>query len=72
VDLLTDIDAPERDAEQVEENTPTVTGMYADLLNASLSSVNWHEIAEHFIEEVDKDEEDEPVTDYERSNGPKI
>ena len=42
--------------ELVEENTPTVTGMYADLLNASLSEVNWHEIAEHFIEEVDKDE----------------
>ena len=42
--------------ESVEENTPTVTGMYADLLNASLSEVNWHEIAEHFIDEVDKDE----------------
>lgn len=44
-------------SEEVNENTPTVTGMYADLLNASLSSVNWHEIAEHFIENVDKEED---------------
>lgn len=43
--------------EEVNENTPTVTGMYADLLNASIGSVNWHEIAAHYIEDVDKDEE---------------
>ena len=43
--------------DQVEENTPTVTGLYADLLSASLSEVNWREIAEHFIDEVDKEED---------------
>ena len=43
---------------QVEEGTPTVTGLYADLLNASLSEVNWLEIASHFIDNVDKEEED--------------
>ena len=42
---------------EVEENTPTVTGMYADLLNASLGSVNWYEVAEHYIDEVDKEED---------------
>ena len=42
--------------DSVEENTPTVTGMFADLLNASLSEVNWYEIAEHYIDDVDKDE----------------
>lgn len=40
-----------------EENTPTVTGPYADLLNAALSEVNWYEIAQHFIAEVDKEVE---------------
>lgn len=42
-----------------EENTPSVTGVYADLLNAALSEVNWYEIAEHYIADVDKEEEDE-------------
>ena len=43
--------------DSVEESTPTVTaGMFADLLNAALSEVNWYEIAEHFVENVDKDE----------------
>ena len=44
-------------SDQVSENTPTVTGLYADILNASLSAVNWHEIARHFIDSVDKEEE---------------
>jgi hypothetical protein len=44
-----------------EENTPAVTGVYADLLNASLSEVNWHEIAEALREDagVEEEEEDE-------------
>jgi hypothetical protein len=49
----------DRIKEMHEENTPTVTGVYADLLNASLGEVNWHEIAERYIEDVDKDVEDE-------------
>jgi len=36
-----------------------VTGVFADLLNASLSEVNWYEIAEHYISDIDKDEEEE-------------
>ena len=44
-----------------EENTPTVTGCYADLLNAALSEVDWYEIAEHLIE--DNYEASEPDTD---------
>lgn len=40
-----------------EENTPTVAGCYADLLNAALSEVNWYEIAEHFIDTVEKETE---------------
>lgn len=38
--------------EEHEENTPTVTGAFADLLNAALSEVNWHEIAEHLIDDA--------------------
>ena len=36
-----------------EENTPTVTGVYADLLNAALSEVDWHEIAEAVIDDLE-------------------
>ncbi len=42
-----------------EENTPTVTGVYADLLNAALSEVDWYEIAEAMVEDEDL-KEDEP------------
>jgi len=31
--------------------------VYADLLNAALSEVNWHEIADALLENVDKTEE---------------
>lgn len=39
-----------------EEAQPEVTGLWADMMNAALSEVNWYEIAEHYIEEVDKEE----------------
>ncbi len=32
--------------------------MFADLLGAAISEVNFYEIAEHYIEEVDKEEEE--------------
>lgn len=48
-----------------EENTPTVTGVYADLLNAALSEVNWHEIAENMLEDEELTEEPEEANDEE-------
>jgi hypothetical protein len=46
---------------EIEEANPVAdqASMWADLMGAALSEVNWHEIAEHYIENVDKDEEDE-------------
>jgi len=43
--------------EQIEEGAEDLlkacpSSMYADLLNASLRSVNWFEIAEKFVEQV--------------------
>ena len=32
-----------------------VTGFWSDLLSAAMSEVNWHEIAEHYIDEVEKE-----------------
>lgn len=29
--------------------------MYADLLNSALGEVNWHEIAEHYVADADRD-----------------
>lgn len=43
------------------------SSVWADLMDAALSEVNWHEIAEHLIENVDKatepEEEDEDDSD---------
>ncbi len=46
------------------EHKKLQSSVWADLLNASLSEVNWDEIAEHLIEDVDKTtdaEEDEEI-----------
>jgi hypothetical protein len=43
-----------------EDNNPLPNaGAYTDLLGAALSEINWHEIAESLIEDVDKDIEAE-------------
>lgn len=42
-----------------DDNMPEVEGTYADLLSAALSSVNWYEIAENMLDEVDKSGEDD-------------
>ena len=39
------------------DNDKMGASMWADLLGAALSEVNWHEIAEHMIEDVDQDAE---------------
>lgn len=42
--------------EYFEENNPLPeAGMYTDLLNAALSEVNWHEIAQSMIEEIESE-----------------
>lgn len=49
-----------------EENMPTnEASVYTDLLNAAMSEVNWYEIAEALLEDVDQETEDvvtEPCT----------
>lgn len=42
--------------DEFEEAQPEVTGFWADLLNAAMSEVNWHEIAEHYVADVEKEE----------------
>lgn len=38
--------------EAINDGMPDIQGTYADLLNAAVSMVNWHEIAESLIKEV--------------------
>jgi hypothetical protein len=45
--------------ELIEEGIPEVTGLYADLMNAAISEVNWHEIAENHLEELNENEPEE-------------
>jgi hypothetical protein len=49
----------DRIKEQHEEAQPEVTGVFVDLLNAALSEVNWHEIAEKLIEDAAEEAEGE-------------
>ena len=42
-----------------DEFAPATEGMYADLLNASMSRINWYEIAGHYVDEVLEDRPDE-------------
>jgi hypothetical protein len=37
---------------ECEENTPEVTGPYADLLNAAIGEINFYEIAENYVKEA--------------------
>jgi len=41
-----------------EEFTPETTGVFADLINAALSEVNWYEIAEGLREDIEGDDDD--------------
>ena len=42
-----------------EENMPEVTGVYRDLLTAALGNVDWYEIAEKLVDEIEYKFEDE-------------
>jgi hypothetical protein len=50
------LDLSERIKSAYEEAQPETAGLWADLLNAAMSEVNWHEIAEHLIADVNKGE----------------
>lgn len=55
------LDLSDRLKDEFEQAQPEVTGMWADLINAAMSEVNWHEISKHYIEDVEKEvEETEP------------
>lgn len=55
--------------DDAEENgmLPKLNGMYADLMNAALSEINWHEIAEHMIADVDKSADDDEADQEENA-----
>jgi len=45
--------------EQIEQNGVPNAGWIADLINAAMKEVNWHEIAEHYADEVEQEEQDD-------------
>lgn len=49
-------------ADWLEESHKSAS-VWADLLGAALSEVNWHEIAEHLIDDTDKEEAETDDTD---------
>lgn len=55
VDIATLADALR---DEFDEASPVAeqSSVYADLMNAALSEVDWHEIAEHLLDEILEDE----------------
>jgi hypothetical protein len=51
-----------------EENFPVVPGVYATLLNAALSKVNWYELADSALEEVEGYENSSVITTFNIEN----
>lgn len=55
--------------EETRDNAPEVDGFYGDILGAAMSEVNWREIAEHWIDEVadeiDEEEKEEAEAEEE-------
>jgi hypothetical protein len=45
---------------EIEETAPALDGLYADLLHAALSEIDWYEVAESYIEDIEPDD-DEPT-----------
>lgn len=37
----------------IKAEQPTVAGLYADLLNATVNAVNWHELADHYLSDIE-------------------
>jgi hypothetical protein len=59
------LDLEKRIQEMIEDGNPLASSasLYSDLLGAAIGEVDFHEIAEHYIEDVDKDEEAEEDED---------
>jgi hypothetical protein len=49
-------DSLKNEHEERQNELTGVSGVFADLLSAALSEVNWYEIAEHYISDVEKSE----------------
>lgn len=49
----------DRIKEYIEEQAPDLGAtLYTDLLNAALSEVDWYEVAEHYLSDLEEDEKD--------------
>jgi hypothetical protein len=56
------LDLADRLKSEFDEATPELGAtMWADLINAAMSEVNWYEIAEHYIADVEKETEETEV-----------
>ena len=47
----------------IGDNAPELEGTYSDLLSAALSEVDWYEIAEHYMSDVEVEDEDAEDSD---------
>lgn len=48
---------------ETRDNAPEVEGFYGDILTMAIKEVNFHEIAEHWIEDIAEDLDDEETAE---------
>lgn len=57
--------------ESIEDENPcTGASVFSDLMSAALGEVDWYEIAEHYIADVDKSEDEDGDEDEEAEDEP--
>ena len=44
---------------EIMDNAPELPGLYGDILTANLQTVNWREIAESMLGDIDEDDDDD-------------
>lgn len=57
IDLADRLQAYVEELQEMEENKPS--GLFADLLNSAMREIDWYDLAESYLSEVDKEEAEE-------------
>ena len=47
----------------LENESSSVTGLAADLINSALADVDWYELADHYIEDLPEEEDNDEDSD---------
>lgn len=52
-------DLADRLQNEIEESTPVLRGLFADLLDAALSEIDWHAVADGYLTDIGADDDEQ-------------